>query len=36
MEHLVNCHGEWTALFACISSLPMLRYWYKSKTKEET
>ena len=29
MEHLLNCHGEWTAFFACISSLPMLKYWYK-------
>ena len=29
MEHLVNCHGEWMLLFSCISSLPMLRYWYK-------
>ena len=35
MEHLLNCHGEWTAIFACVSSLPMLRYWYKHNHKEE-
>lgn len=35
MEHLLNCHGEWAALFSCIASFPVLKYWYKSK-KEET
>ena len=34
--HLLNCHGEWTAIFACVTSLPMLRYWYKCNHKEET
>jgi len=36
MEHLLNCHGEWMALFSCISSVPMLKYWYKFRNKEET
>jgi len=35
MEHLLNCHGEWFAIFSCIASLPMLRYWYQSKKNEE-
>ena len=31
MEHIFNCHGEWAALFSCVTSIPVLRYWYKSK-----
>jgi hypothetical protein len=31
MEHLTNCHGEWNALFALISSLPFIGIWAKAK-----
>ena len=31
MEHLINCHGEWNALFAMISSLPILGIYIRSK-----
>jgi hypothetical protein len=31
MEHLTNCHGEWNALFAMASSLPILGVWIKTK-----
>jgi len=31
MEHLTNCHGEWNALFAMITSLPILGVWIKLK-----
>jgi len=31
MEHLANCHGEWNALIAMISSLPFIGIWAKSK-----
>ena len=27
MEHLTNCHGEWNALFAFASSLPVMGAW---------
>ena len=30
-EHLSNCHGEWNALFALISSIPFLGVWIRSK-----
>ncbi len=31
MEHLTNCHGEWNALFAMASSLPILGIYIRSK-----
>lgn len=31
MEHLTNCHGEWNALFAFASSIPILGVWIKYK-----
>jgi hypothetical protein len=36
MEHLTNCHGEWNALFALATSLPLMGtyityYWKKNK-----
>jgi len=31
MEHLTNCHGEWNALIALISSLPLIGIWAKAK-----
>ena len=31
MEHLINCHGEWNALFAMLSSLPLVGIYIKSK-----
>jgi hypothetical protein len=31
MLHLTNCHGEWNALFACSSSMPILGIWLKFK-----
>ncbi len=34
MEHLTNCHGEWVALTAVLSSVPFLRIWWKSRGGE--
>jgi len=31
MEHLSNCHGEWNALFAFASSMPIMGVWIKMK-----
>jgi len=31
MEHLMNCHGEWNALIALVSSMPFIGIWAKSK-----
>lgn len=31
MEHLTNCHGEWNALFAFASSMPILGVWIRYK-----
>ena len=31
MEHLTNCNGEWNALFAVLSSLPIVGIYIKSK-----
>jgi hypothetical protein len=31
LEHLTNCHGEWNALFALISSLPVIGVWARHK-----
>ena len=27
LEHLFNCHGEWTYLLALLDSFPALRLW---------
>ena len=27
LEHLFNCHGEWTYLLSLIDSFPMLRHY---------
>ena len=35
MEHLLNCHGEWNALFACASSMPILGVWVKIKIRDK-
>ena len=31
MEHMTNCHGEWNALFAFASSIPILGAWMRFK-----
>ena len=31
MEHLTNCHGEWNALLAFLSSIPLLGIYLRSK-----
>jgi len=31
MEHLTNCHGEWNALIAILSSTPFIGMWLKHK-----
>jgi len=31
MEHLLNCHGEWQALFATISTLPIVGIYIRSR-----
>ncbi len=31
MNHLMNCHGEWNMLFACVSTIPILGVWIRSK-----
>jgi len=31
MQHLLNCHGEWNALFAMASSLPIMGVYIKLK-----
>ncbi len=31
MEHLMNCHGEWNALLAMISTLPFAGTYIKYK-----
>ena len=36
MEHLTNCHGEWTFLFAMLSSVPIVGVWIRSKLKHKT
>jgi hypothetical protein len=30
MEHLFNCHGEWTWLLTLLDSYPALRLWAMS------
>ena len=35
MQHLMNCHGEWNALFACASTMPILGVWIKFKLGEK-
>ena len=35
MEHLSNCHGEWSALFACASTMPIFSVWICSKIGEK-
>jgi len=36
MEHLANCHGEWTFLFAMLSSAPIVGVWIRSKLNNNT
>jgi len=38
MNHLINCHGEWNALFAFASSMPIMGAWITMKIggKRET
>ena len=31
MQHLLNCHGEWNALFAMASSMPILGVYVRLK-----
>ena len=31
MEHLFNCHGEWAALIAFLSSTPLIGVWVRAK-----
>ena len=33
-EHLTNCHGEWTAFFALVSSIPFAGAWYRTKIEK--
>lgn len=30
IEHLANCHGEWSALFALVGSIPFVGVWIRS------
>ena len=34
LEHFFNCHGEWNALLALVSSTPFVSYWIHSKYYE--
>ena len=36
MEHLLNCHGEWTWLFVLLDSFPALRLWISGHFMTET
>jgi hypothetical protein len=29
LEHIGNCHGEWSALFMVVSSLPFIGFWVR-------
>lgn len=31
MEHLFNCHGEWTMLAAVLSAIPLLGPWLRHR-----
>ena len=33
MEHLLNCHGEWAAVTALLSSLPLIGTYLKLKLR---
>jgi len=35
LEHLVNCHGEWAALFALLGMIPFIGPWIRSKIKHK-
>ena len=30
MEHLLNCHGEWTALAVILAHAPLVGVWVRS------
>ena len=34
LNHLANCHGEWTVLFGVVTSLPLLGAWLRSKVEK--
>ncbi len=34
IEHLSNCHGEWNALIAILSSIPFIGMWMKAKLQK--
>lgn len=34
IEHLSNCHGEWNALIAIISSIPFVGIWIRTKLQK--
>ena len=36
LEHLFNCHGEWTYLLSLIDSFPMLRYYLNGQILSST
>jgi hypothetical protein len=31
MEHLFNCHGEWAAIMAALTSLPFIKTWFTAR-----
>lgn len=34
MEHMLNCHGEWNAVYAALgllANLPLLGFWLRSR-----
>jgi hypothetical protein len=39
LEHLLNCHGEWTALLGLLYALPVLgvyaRAWFPTHNHED-
>ena len=36
LEHLFNCHGEWTYLLALLDSFPAFRLWISGHFMTET
>lgn len=34
MQHILNCHGEWTFIAVVIAQLPLIGLWVKSRLSE--
>lgn len=30
MDHLSNCHGEWTFALQCMAALPLVGFWIRT------